>query len=65
MAPESLQRLADIKAKLGLSSNAEVIRNALRVYEWLVTEVDPESYIEVRDGNGELVFRMTARTLRA
>lgn len=46
-APEALQRLDDIKKKTGATTRAEVVRNALRVYEWLVSEVDPDSTIKV------------------
>jgi hypothetical protein len=52
-APEALQRLDDIKQKTGATTRAEVVRNALRVYEWLVNEVDPDSTIKVVNKSNE------------
>lgn len=47
--PEALQRLDNIKEKTEAATRAEVIRNALKVYEWLVNELDPDSTIKVLD----------------
>ncbi len=52
-APEALQRLDDIKERTGAATRAEVVRNALKVYEWLVNEIDPDSTIIVLDKNNE------------
>ena len=52
---DALQRLDEIKEKTGASTRAETIRNALKVYEWLVNELDPDSTIKVFDKKDEVV----------
>jgi hypothetical protein len=62
-SPEALQRLEDLKELTDASTKAEVVRNALKIYEWLVTQIDPESTIEVQDKEGKAVFRIPAKVL--
>jgi hypothetical protein len=62
-SPEALQRLEDIKERIDASTKAEVIRNALKLYEWLITEVDPEYTLEVQDKDGKAIFRIPAKVL--
>ena len=50
---EALQRLDNIKQKTGAATRAETVRNALRLYEWFVNEVGPDSTIKVFDKNNE------------
>ncbi len=40
-SPEALQRLEDLKTKMDAPTKAEIIRNALKIYEWFATQVDP------------------------
>lgn len=54
-SPEALQRLDEIKEKTGATTRAETVRNALKVYEWLVNELDPDSTIKVFAKNGDTV----------
>ena len=61
--PEALKRLEDLKEQVEASTKAEVIRNALKLYEWFVTEVDPEYILEVKDKAGNIVFRIPAKVL--
>ena len=60
---ESLQRLDDVKEKTGATTRAEVVRNALRLYEWLVNEVDTEDTVKVFDKNNEVTSVFKARLL--
>lgn len=62
-SPEALKRLEDLKEHTDASTKAEVVRNALKLYEWFVTQIDPESVIEVKDKEGEVVFRIPAKVL--
>jgi hypothetical protein len=48
---EALQRLDALKEETGAATTAEVISKALRVYDWLVNEVDPDKTIAVLDKN--------------
>jgi len=51
MPPRSVERLKVLQAKTEASSYAEVVRNALRLYEALIDEVESGSKILVeRDG---------------
>ena len=62
-SPEALKRLEDLKEHTDASTKAEVIRNALKIYEWFVTQIDPEYVIEVQDKEGKTVFRIPAKVL--
>ena len=46
---EALKRLDDIKERAEHSSRAETVREALRLYEWLISEVDPDYTIKIYD----------------
>jgi hypothetical protein len=43
-APEAMERLERIKLLAGLKTNAEVIRNALRLYEWFLKQTKENAY---------------------
>ena len=60
---EALKRLDDIKEKTEASTRAETVRQALRLYEWLVNEVDPDYTIKVYDKNSKLLTSFKARLL--
>jgi len=62
-SPESLERLDELKERTGATTRAETIRQALRLYEWFVDEVDPESTIQVIDKDNEMIARFKARLL--
>ncbi|HET8852392.1 MAG TPA: hypothetical protein VFN02_07690 [Ktedonobacteraceae bacterium] len=61
--PEALKRLEDLKDRVDASTKAEVLRNALRLYEWFATQVDPEAIIEVKDKEDRTLFRIPAQIL--
>jgi len=62
-SPEALQRLDALKEKIDASTKAEVIRNALKIYEWFATQVDPNYIIEIKDQEGNTIFRIPAKVL--
>jgi len=62
-SPEALRRLEKIQERVDASTKAEVIRNALKIYEWFVAEIDPDYVIEVQDKKGKAVFRIPAKVL--
>jgi len=51
-APRSLERLNTLKAKTEASSYAEVVKNALRLYEALIEETESGKQFLTRDKNG-------------
>ena len=61
--PEALRRLDDLKERVEASTRAEILRNALRLYEWFATQVDPDSIVEVQDKDGKTLFRIPAQIL--
>lgn len=61
-SPEALKRLDAMKEHAHATTRAEVVRDALRVYEWLLTEVQPSHTIIVVDDNAE-VTRVKASLL--
>ena len=62
-SPEALKRLEGLQERVEASTKAEVIRNALKIYEWFTTQVDPEYVIEVQDKEGKAIFRIPAKIL--
>ena len=60
--PEALERVDVIQEKIGVSTRAEVIRNALKVYEWFVG-LSPEQIIEIQELTGEMIYRIPVKTL--
>jgi hypothetical protein len=62
-SPEALQRLEDLKVKMDASTKAEIIRNALKIYEWFATQVDPNYIVEIKDQEGNTIFRIPAKVL--
>lgn len=62
-SPESLERLEQLKDTVGASTRAEVIRQALRLYEWFINETNPDSMIEITDKDGEIRARFRASLL--
>jgi hypothetical protein len=61
--PESMKRLENLKEKTDATTKAEVVRNALRLYEWFVTQIDPTSTVEIKDKEGETLFKIPVSTL--
>lgn len=52
LGPRSVERLNALKLKTEASSYAEVVRNALRLYEALIEEAEQGKQFLVRDENG-------------
>jgi hypothetical protein len=58
-APRAMERLNALKAKTEASSYAEVVKNALRLYEALIEETESGKQFLVRDQDGVVSsFRM-------
>lgn len=55
MPPQAMERLQRLKDKTEAASYAEVIRNALRVFEALVQEHDAGAEFFLKRANGETV----------
>lgn len=62
-SPEALKRLDDIKEKTDASTRAETVREALRLYEWLVNEVDPDYTVKIYDKGNKLLTAFKAKLL--
>jgi len=60
---EALQRVDNMKQKTEASTRAEVVRSALKLYEWFVNEVDLDSTVKVFDKNSEVVAIIPAKLL--
>lgn len=52
MPPRSMERLAILKDKTEASSYAEVVKNALRLYEALIKEQEGGKHFMVEDADG-------------
>jgi hypothetical protein len=53
-SPRAMTLLSDLKEKTEAASYAEVIRNALKLYDGLVTEAGNGATFLVRGANGEI-----------
>ena len=62
-SPEALKRLEIMQELLDAPTKAEVVRNALKLYEWFLTKVDPDSTIEIQDKDGKNQFRIPVSVL--
>tara|TARA_R110002110_G_scaffold105641_6_gene265416 strand:- start:266 stop:550 length:285 start_codon:yes stop_codon:yes gene_type:complete len=51
--PQAMERLQQLKDKTEAASYAEVIRNALRLYEALIQEADRGAEFQVKQPDGE------------
>jgi hypothetical protein len=50
---KDLKRLDDIKEKTDAVTKAEIVRKALKLYDWFVNEVDPDSTLKIFDKRSE------------
>ena len=53
-SPRAMALLSKLKEKTEAASYAEVIRNALKLYDGLITEADSGATFLVRSANGEV-----------
>ncbi len=60
---ESMKRLEELKEKTDATTKAEVVRNALKLYEWFVSQIDPNYIVEIKDKENNTVFRIPAERL--
>jgi metal-responsive CopG/Arc/MetJ family transcriptional regulator len=60
---DSLERLEKLKERVGASTRAEVIRQALRLYEWFINETEPESTVLILDRENEIAAKFKASLL--
>jgi hypothetical protein len=59
LPPRSMDRLNALKVKTEAASYAEVVKNALRLYEALIEETEQGRTFLIRDENGAIApFRM-------
>jgi len=54
LPPRSVERLNTLKRKTEAASYAEVVKNALRLYEALIEETEAGKQFLVRDANGSV-----------
>lgn len=54
LPPRSMERLNALKRKTEASSYAEVVKNALRLYEALIEDTDAGKQFLVRDADGSV-----------
>ena len=54
LPPRSIERLNTLKRKTEAASYAEVVKNALRLYEALIEETEAGKQFLVRDANGSV-----------
>lgn len=54
LTPRSMNLLSELKEKTEASSYAEVIRNALKLYDGMITEAERGNEFMVRDKSGTI-----------
>jgi hypothetical protein len=60
---EALKRLETMQERLDAPTKAEVVRNALKLYEWFINQIDADSTIEIQDKDGKTQFRIPLKVL--
>jgi len=58
-----LKRLETIQERLDAATKAEVVRNALKLYEWFITQIDQDSTVEIQEKDGKVQFRIPVKVL--
>jgi hypothetical protein len=59
LPPRAMKILAELKDKTDASSYAEVFKNALKLYDGIITEVEKGKQFLVRDASGDTTeFKM-------
>lgn len=59
LPPRSMKILAELKDKTDAASYAEVFKNALKLYDGIITEVESGKTFFVRNASGEITeFKM-------
>lgn len=61
---EALRRLERLEAETEATSKAEVIRRALKIYDWIVSQLDSEDTLTVKDQDGNELFKSQVSMLR-
>ncbi|NQV58583.1 MAG: hypothetical protein HQ502_02885 [Alphaproteobacteria bacterium] len=61
MPPRSMERLASLKTKTESATYAEVMRNALRLYEALINEIENGGEIMVKRGDDIFPYTIFSR----
>ena len=60
--PDALKRLENLMIHVNASSKAEVIRNALKLYEW-IAQADPDDMVELKDKEGKTLSLVPVKVL--
>jgi hypothetical protein len=60
---DALRRLDGLKDEVEASTRAEVVRNALKLYEWFVAQAKANRIIDVQDEDGHSLRRIEAKEL--
>lgn len=53
-APKAIEQLNEIKERTGAASYAEVVRNALKLYDGLLSEIDRGSEFLIKNKDGSI-----------
>ena len=61
--PEALKSMDEIKNRTGATTRAEVVRSAIKLYDWFTDEVKEDYVVEVQDRQGNVVFKIPAKLL--
>jgi hypothetical protein len=60
---DALRRLDGLKEEVEAYTRAEVVRNALKLYEWFVAQAKAGRIIDVQDEDGHSLRRIEAKEL--
>ncbi len=64
-APEALERLDQLKELTGASTRAEIIRQALRLFEWFVNDIDPNDTLTITNDDDKIKATFKAKLLHS
>jgi hypothetical protein len=58
---DAFDRVEELRREIDAASKADVIREAIRVYEWLAEQAKEGRFIEVQDRGGQQISRVEAK----
>lgn len=62
-SPDAFERLEELRRETNATTKVEVIRDALRIYEWMAEQSREGRVIELKEKDGTPVGKMEAKWL--
>lgn len=64
LTPDAWDLLSQIREKMDVKSNADLVRKALAVYGWLVNEFKPEDTLSIQNEKKETISMLSIKAIK-